>query len=80
MKDFIQRGGRFLKGGGTIRKGGGYHQVTSISPFQDIYSDQISKFSPTMVDVRDIQLFLSSLLVKAIGWGVRVHFFMSSSD
>ena len=36
--------------------------ISLISVFQDIYSDQISQFSPTIVDVKNIQLSLDLLL------------------
>ena len=57
-----RKGKDFCKGEEQLEMGD-EHQVTS-SAFQDIYSYQISKFSPTMVGVKDIQLFLGSLLVN----------------
>ena len=62
MKNFIQKGGRSLKGGGAIRKGG-KHQVTLISDFQGIYSDQISKYFPAIVDSKHILLLFIGLLL-----------------
>ena len=63
VKEFHLENGKISERWGTIRKGCKY-QVTLISASQDIYSDQIAKFCPTMVDVKDIQLFLGSLLVN----------------